>query len=130
MAKSLKDGGEIVVKDLMPFTSEYTLNAICGKIFIKFLQSPVSDFFYVRKAFNKIFNCNKSSTLFSILFNDCRNCHGHLSAKFGRIPTTVPKCDSRINRTTTLQVIYVYKNNSLCLLIQVIHANKTSCFFT
>jgi len=32
MTKSLKDVGGTVVKDLLPFISEYTLNAICGNI--------------------------------------------------------------------------------------------------
>ena len=31
MTQSLKDSKGIVVKDLIPFISEYTLNAICGK---------------------------------------------------------------------------------------------------
>jgi len=33
MTKSLKNVGGTVVKDLIPFVSEYTLNAICGIIF-------------------------------------------------------------------------------------------------
>jgi len=31
MIKSLKDVGGTVIKDLLPFISEHTLNAICGK---------------------------------------------------------------------------------------------------
>jgi len=33
MTKSLKNIGGTVVKELIPFVSEYTLNAICGIIF-------------------------------------------------------------------------------------------------
>jgi len=33
MTKSLENIGGTVVKDLIPFVSEYTLNAICGIIF-------------------------------------------------------------------------------------------------
>lgn len=32
MTKSLKNTGSTVVKDLVPFISEHTLNAICGMI--------------------------------------------------------------------------------------------------
>ena len=32
MTKSLKNVGGTAVKDLIPFISEHTLNAICGKI--------------------------------------------------------------------------------------------------
>jgi len=33
MTKFLKNTGGTVVKDLVPFLSEYTLNAICGIVF-------------------------------------------------------------------------------------------------
>jgi len=36
MTKSLMDVGGTVVKDLLPFISEHTLNAICGKVSVKF----------------------------------------------------------------------------------------------
>lgn len=34
MTQSLKNIGGTVVKDLVPFVSEHTLNALCGKQFI------------------------------------------------------------------------------------------------
>jgi len=33
MTKSLKNVKGTIIKDLVPFISEHTLNAICGKVF-------------------------------------------------------------------------------------------------
>jgi len=45
MTKSLKDVRGIVVKDLLPFISEHTINAICGK------KYPI--LYYVQEFYSK-----------------------------------------------------------------------------
>jgi len=54
MTKSLMDVGGTVIKDLLPFISEHTLNAICGKAFVKFLLYVMCKNFILNDHFFKV----------------------------------------------------------------------------
>lgn len=53
MTKSLKNEGGMIVKDLLPFISKHTLNAICGKISIYYYN------YSIKKKFIHIYEYHK-----------------------------------------------------------------------